>query len=112
MTIYKLPTAYGVDSLDTDIVRTLTLDGVTYDFRFRWNTREESWTLICSTSGGSVIFSTQARTGRLLNSLYKHREDCPQGDLMIIDIGDEFERVDFDNFTINGRYRLYYNDRK
>lgn len=109
MTIYKLPTGYGVDSLDTDIVRTLDLDGTTYDIRYRWNTREETWTLICSRSGGDIIFSTAARTGRVLNSLYKHRPYCPQGNMMIIDIAGSGERVDFDNFTITGRYRLYYN---
>lgn len=109
MTLYKLPAAKGADSLDTDVIRTIELEGITYDFRFRWNTRDESWTVICSKSGGNVIFSTKAQTGRLLNSPYKHRTDCPQGDLIIVDITEDNGRVDFDNFTISGRYRLFYN---
>ena len=109
MTLYRLPTGKGVDSLDTDVIRTLELDGVSYDFRFRWNTRDESWTIICSKSGGVTIFATKATVGRVINSAYKHREDCPQGDLMIIDMSDDFGRVDFDNFTLSGRFRLFYN---
>ena len=108
-TLYKLPSGNGVDSLDTDITRSIELEGINYDFRFRWNTRDESWTVICSKSGGDVIFSTKAPTNRLLNSLYKHRTDCPQGDLIILDITEDNGRVDFENFTISGRYRLYYN---
>ena len=109
MTIYRLPTGKGIGSLDTDVVRTLELEGTSYDFRFRWNTRDESWTVLCSKSGGNVIFSTKSPTNRVLNSLYKHRVDCPQGDLIIGDITDDDGRVDFENFTIFGRYRLFYN---
>ena len=109
MTLYKLPTGKGVDSLNTDVVRTLELDGSTYDMRFRWNTRDESWTVICSRSGGTTIFSTKAAAGRVINYGYKHRDGCPQGDLIIIDISTDYGRVDFDNFTLEGRFRLYYN---
>lgn len=109
MTLYKLPTGKGVGSLDTDVIRTIELEGISYDFRFRWNTRDESWTIICSKSGGNVIFSTKSTTSRVINSIYKHRTDAPQGDLIIGDITTENGRVDFDNFTIAGRYRLFYN---
>ena len=108
MPIYKLPTGKGVGSLETDISRTIELDNASYDMRYRWNTRDESWTVICSKSGGGVIFSTKAAAGRVLNYGYKHREGCPQGDLMIVDISPDFGRVDFDNFTLEGRFRLYY----
>jgi len=109
MTLYKLPTGKGRDSLATDIVQTIELDGITYDIRFRWNTRDESWTVICSKSGSSPIFSTKVKTNVIFNSIYKHREDAPQGDMIILDMSETNGRVDFDNFTIEGRYRLFYN---
>ena len=107
MPIYKLPTGKGVDSLSTDISRLIELDGTTYNFRFRWNTRDESWTAICSV-GDSVIFSTKVKTNVIFNSIYKHRENAPQGDLVIIDMSGKGGRVDFGNFTLTGRYRLFY----
>lgn len=109
MALYKLPTGNGRDSLDTDIIRTLDLDGIVYDLRFRWNTRDESWTVICSQSGGTPIFSTKARTNSVFNKIYKHRTNAPQGDLIIVDISGTNGRVDFDNFSLTGRFRLLYN---
>ena len=108
-TLYKLPTGKGVGSLETDIVRTIELDNISYDFRFRWNTRDERWMLYCSKSGGDTIFSTKITTMRILNSPYKYRKDCPQGDLIILDTSTDTGRVDFENFELYGRYRLFYN---
>ena len=108
MTLYTLPTGDGRNSLDTDIIRTLELDGVNYDLRFRWNTRDESWTTTCSRVGGVPIFSTKSTTNSVLNSIYKHREDCPQGDMIILDLAEDGGRVDFDNFTLDGRFKLFY----
>jgi hypothetical protein len=109
MTLYKLPAGEGRDSLVTDVTHILELDGITYDLRFRWNTRDESWTVICSKSGSTPIFSTKVKTNVIFNSIYKHRTDAPQGDMIIIDMSETNGRVDFDNFTIEGRYRLLYN---
>jgi hypothetical protein len=109
MPLYSIPTGKGVGSLDTDLIRTLELDGVAYDLRFRWNTRDESWTLICNLSGAEQIFSTKACAGRVLNAPYKYRENCPQGELIIVDLSESSGRVDFNDFTIDGRFRLLYN---
>ena len=109
MTLYTLASGNGRDSLETDIIRTVELDNITYDMRFRWNTRDESWTIICSKAGGNPIFSTKAKTNSIINDIYKHREDCPQGELVIIDLAESGGRVDFDNFNITGRFKLFYN---
>ena len=109
MTLYTLATGKGRDSLETDIIRTVELDGITYDLRFRWNTRDESWTTICSKVGGTPIFSTKSKTNSIINTIYKHREDCPQGDMVIIDLSGVNGRVDFENFNIEGRFKLFYN---
>ena len=109
MTINILPSGEGSDSLDTDISRTLLLDDVLYELRFRWNTRDESWTIICSNVGGNPIFSTKAQVNSVFNDPYKHRAGCPQGNLVILDLSGDSGRVDFDNLTFDGRFRLFYN---
>ena len=108
MALYEIPTGYGTDSLQSDITRFVTLDDISYDFRFRWNSRDESWMLYCSINGGDTIFSTKICSFRILNSAYKYREDCPQGDLFVADMSTDAGRVGFESFTKGGRFRLYY----
>ncbi len=108
MSLFTLPTGRGLGSLDTDIVRRIELDGTSYDLRFRWNTRDESWTLILSVSGSTPVFNTKTTVGRVLNTAYKYRDNAPQGDMIILDMAEDGGRVDFENYTIDGRYRLFY----
>lgn len=106
--LVKIPTGYGVGSLETDIIRTVVLDEISYDLRFRWNTRDESWTMYCSKSGGDNIFTTKVTCQRVLNELYKYKQDCPQGNFVVLDMSFDTGRVDFEGFTNEGRFRLFY----
>lgn len=107
-TLYKLASGYGVDSLETNITRIIELEGTTYSFNFRWNTRDESWVITCSTSGGTTIFRTKAKTSVAFNTMYKHRDNAPQGTLLILDTAERGGRVGFETFNLAGRYRLVY----
>lgn len=109
MALYKLETGGGDGSLATDITRVVELEDITYDLRFRWNTRDESWTVSCAKSGGDMIFRTKVRTNIIFNAMYKHRTDAPQGDFVIVDMSEADGRVGFESFNISGRFRLFYN---
>lgn len=98
--------------LYTDQVGTVTLDGVDYDIRFRWNTRDESWQVIFAPSGGNPVATFKATNGIDLLRPYKYLEDVPDGELYIIDSVKINGRPDFGNTGTDKRFTFAYIDSK
>lgn len=108
MALYTLNSGFGENTTDTNITRQITLEGVSYTFNFRYNTRDESWVISVGFLGNLPLFTVKATTNRVLNSQYTHLVDAPKGSLVVIDTTESNGRIDFENFYINGRYRLGY----
>ena len=98
--------------LYTDQVGTVTLDGVDYDIRFRWNTRDQSWQVIFSPSGGDPVATFKATNGIDLLRPYKYKEDIPDGELYIIDTVKINGRPSFGSTGVTERFTFAYVDSK
>lgn len=124
MTMYYLPCGGG-----SNINYSITLEGTTYQFNYRYLQREtnlanmggvyaDEWRLYINTSGGDTILETPLKTNRNLLKPHYYKEDCPQGFLMLRDYLNDInyqdtgvyspERVDYDNLGKDKRFRLIY----
>jgi len=104
-------TAWALQTLQhTDHTYTVTLDGVDYDIRIRWNTRDESWQLFFGPSGDEAVITFKATNGLDLLAPYKYLEGVPDGQLYIVDTVKINGRPDFYSTGIDKRYCLMYVD--
>lgn len=94
----------------TDQSFTVTLDGVDYDIRLRWNTRDESWQVIMGLSGENAVATFKATNGIDLLRPYKYLEGIPEGQLYIIDDVAINGRPAFGETGTNKRFRFSYID--
>ena len=108
MSLFMVPSADGGETTNSNIKRRVLLDGVSYFLTFKWNSRDEAWYVTVSLVGGVDLFTVKAATNRVFNDQYKYIEEAPQGNLMVVDTIGGKGRVDYENFTIDRRYRLFY----
>ena len=94
----------------TDQTSTVTLDGVDYDIRLRWNTRDESWQVIMGLSGENASATFKATNGIDLLRPYKYLEGVPDGELYIIDEVAINGRPAFGETGSDKRFRFSYID--
>ena len=94
----------------TDQTSTVTLDGVDYDIRLRWNTRDESWQVIMGLSGEDAVATFKATNGIDLLRPYKYLEGIPDGQLYIIDDVAINGRPAFGETGSSKRFRFAYID--
>ena len=94
----------------TDQTSTVTLDGVDYDIRLRWNTRDESWQVIMGLSGEDAVATFKATNGIDLLRPYKYLEGIPDGQLYIIDDVAVNGRPAFGETGSSKRFRFAYID--
>lgn len=127
MTVKVLPCGGGDQELP-DVTYRETLDGRSYDLRFRYLQREsnvsgtkviaDEWMFYLGLSGRAPFFKTMLKTNRDLLQQIKYHPDCPQGDLILRDtIADNSflnggnynpERVTFSELGKDKRFRLVY----
>lgn len=103
---------YLTTSQYTDQSCVITLDGVDYGFRFRWNTRDESWQIILSLAGGEPSCTFKCTNGIDLLLPYKYLDSVPDGELYIIDTVKINGRPDFGNTGVDKRFTFAYVDAK
>lgn len=103
MAVLNVPIPDGPDA-----VARVNLDGVVYDFRFRWNSRSECWYLYIGPTGEDYTMKVKLLTGQELLKPYKYKPSSPQGDLMLIDTLKLYGRAGRDNLGQNKRFRLIY----
>jgi len=94
----------------TDQIYTVTLDGVDYDVRLRWNTRDESWQVFFGLSGEDPVITFKATNGLDLLAPYKYLEEVPNGGLYFVDTVKINGRPDYYNSGVDNRYCLVYVD--
>ena len=103
MSLFSLPIA---DSADT--TQTIVLEGVAYDVRLQWNPRDEAWNAFWGVSGEDPKFKFKLVNGLDLLLPYKAYNECPKGELRIVDSERVYGRVGIDNFGIGKRFNLMY----
>lgn len=101
---------YQIPIVDSDSKTTETLEEEqAYDFRTRWNTREDAWYCYVGYQSKDPVCKFKLTTGTFdLLKPYKHLDGCPQGRLFMYDVINGFGRPDFDNTGISKRYSLLY----
>jgi len=66
-------------------VETIVLDGVPYEFGFRWNTRDESWSMSIAREGVTLLASIKVVSAFELISRYKNIS-LPDGFIYTLDL--------------------------
>ena len=93
-----------------DQTYTVTLDGVDYDIRLRWNTRDESWQVLLGLSGDDPSITFKATNGLDLLLPYKHLDTVPDGQLYMVDTVKMNGRPGYTNTGLEKRFALVYID--
>lgn len=93
-----------------DQTYTVTLDGVDYDIRLRWNTRDESWQMFIGLSGDPATVTFKVVNGLDLLAPYRHLEAIPDGQLYLVDNVKVNGRPGFSDTGIDKRFSLVYID--
>lgn len=89
-------------------IQTTILEGVSYDYELRWNSRNESWLFRIVSTGNEFELSTQLRVGYDLLAPYRHKDNIPSGKLIIADNERVTGRIGRDNLGIGLRFELLY----
>jgi hypothetical protein len=103
MSLFSLPT---VDSADN--TQTIVLEKVAYDVRMQWSTRDEAWNVFWGISGEGVKFKFKIVNGLDLLKPYRAYDECPKGNLFILDNERTYGRVGRSNLGIGKRFSLMY----
>ena len=93
-----------------DQTYTVTLDGVDYDIRLRWNTRDEAWQCLIGLSGDDPSVTFKITNGLDLLKPYKYLEGVPDGQLYMIDTVKINGRPGYTSTGIEKRFVLVYRD--
>lgn len=93
-----------------DHTYSVTLDGVDYDIRLRWNTRDESWQMFIGISGETPAVTFKVVNGFDLLRPYKHLEAVPDGQLYLVDTVKINGRPGFYDTGIDSRFVIVYID--
>lgn len=76
----------------------IVLDSITYEVRFRWNERDESWLFDFGDVGASPTVSMKLTAFTNLFDPYRHMDNIPTGNLVLMAARDVSTRV--------GRYNI------
>lgn len=70
---------FDIDGDIDDQTQRVVLDDKTYEIRFQWNYRDESWTVFLGPVAGEPYCSFKLTTYNDLTAAYRYNEDMPQG---------------------------------
>lgn len=88
---------FSVDGFPDETFR-LVLDSVTYEVRFVWNERDESWFFSLGDVGADPTITTKLTCYTDLLAPYRYMDNIPAGNLVLYPLRDIRERV--------GRYNV------
>jgi hypothetical protein len=88
---------WDIDGYADQVMR-VVLDSQTYEMRFQWNERDESWLVYFGDVGSDPTISFKLTTFVYFFAPYQYLENIPAGKLMIISFIDGSKRV--------GRYNI------
>lgn len=76
----------------------VVLDSITYELRFMWNERDESWFMSFGDVGTDPTFTTKLTCYTDILAPYRYRDNIPQGNLVLFPLRVVSARV--------GRYNI------
>lgn len=88
---------FELDGYPDDTFR-VVLDEATYEFRFMWNERDESWLMSMGDIGSDPTFTTKLTCFTDILAPYRYKENVPEGILALYPLRDIKERA--------GRYNI------
>lgn len=93
-----------------NIVKTYTLEGTAYDFRFKWNSMSECWHCFVGRAGQPPSCKFKLTVGSDLLAPYKYSSSVPDGVLYLYDLISLYGKPGRDNLGVDKQFRLvYYN---
>lgn len=92
----------------TDSISRLSLDGITYDFRTRYNELSGCWYLYVGYTGEESVAKIKLVVGWELLSPYKSINGVPQGDLWVVDVDTTTGRPSRDDTGQGKQFQLVY----
>ncbi|WNL63486.1 hypothetical protein [Citrobacter phage Tr1] len=93
-----------------DQTYTVTLDGVDYDIRLRWNTRDVAWQMFVGLSGDAPSVTFKVTNGLDLLLPYKYLDSVPDGQLFLVDTVKMNGRPGYYDTGLEKRFALVYID--
>ncbi len=104
MTLYLIPT-----SSDPFYDQTVDIAGTSFLFRFRYNTREETWWFsILSVGGEAIVEGIKVVPGVNLLAPYKYNPLLPDVTLIALSSGDDDSPPRLEELGADARVQLYY----
>lgn len=70
------------------------LDESTYEFRFMWNERDESWFMSMGDIGSDPTFITKLTCFTDILAPYRYMDNVPEGKLVLVPLREVWERPD------------------
>ncbi len=92
----------------SDETFTVALEGTSYKFRMKWNTRDEAWMLYIGYNGEDYAMSQKALCGMNLLSKFNYRDGVPPGSIYILDTVKYYGRPTRDGTGKGKRFVLMY----
>lgn len=105
MAFYRIETTPG----ESDQRQSVTLDGVVFGLRFRWNARGAVWILeVRDAAGAALALGVVVRVGHPLLTPRGNRPGLPAGDFMAVDTSGAYRDPTLDDFGT--RVEIQYAD--
>lgn len=88
--------------------KSYTLEGIGFDFRFRWNTRSECWHCYIGRKGQAPACKIKLVTGTNLLKPFEYSPNTPAGRLFLFDTLKTYGKAGRDDLGIDKRFKLVY----
>lgn len=86
----------------------IVLDSKTYEVRFRWNARDESWLFDLGDVGTTPTISMKLTAFSDLLAPYRYKENVPQGNLFLIALRNISDRPGRYNIGVLSQIQMVY----
>lgn len=86
----------------------VNLDGLKYEIRMRWNTRDEAWWLYIGYEGVAATLITKFTAGSNVLLPYRAREGVPSGALFLYDTESIVGRPSRYDTGVTKRFKMLY----
>lgn len=97
------------DSPDQE--KSIVIKDKSYNFRFRWNTKEQAWYVQIGRTGANYLCKTKLLPNRNLLQPFLHIPDMPDCYLLVVDQEQQYGRIGRDNLGYGKRFSVVTLDR-
>ena len=91
-----------------DEIFTTALEGVKYQIRLRWNTRDEAWYIYIGYEGIEPKFTSKFCAGMNILRGYQATEGVPEGAIILADSEAIYGRPSRNDTGIDKRFKILY----